>query len=105
MNIISQVDEELRIANTIIGQMGKWTRLSIGARNYLALSESDTRRGGVQFRVGRGSWYVEVELTGADLYDVRFRTRRSGRVGYEALGVYFDQLPELMIFGADHCNV
>lgn len=77
----------------------------LGVRNALILSETENRRGGVRFHVGRANWLVEIDLTFADLYDVRFVTRKSGRVGYEASGVYCDQLTEILLHGADACNV
>lgn len=91
-------------AETIVEQMGI-VRLMIGARKFLALDATDGRRGGVRFHVGRGNWYVDVEHSFLDLYDVRFKTRKSNRVGYEMTDVYAEDLPEVLIQGGDACNI
>lgn len=91
-------------AETIIKQMS-YARPSIGAREFVALDGNDERRGGVKCKVGRGNWYVEIIWNFLDLYDVRFRTRKSDRVGFEVTDVFFDDLPEVLIRGGDECNI
>ena len=100
---MNTTERETAAAKTIIGQMGV-VKLLIGARKFVALDANDERRGGVTFDVGRNAWNVEIVWNFLDLYDVRFRTRKSGRIGYEAENVYADLLPEVLLDGAGKCG-
>lgn len=99
-----QHSREREIAATIIEQCGI-VPLALGFRRPLALNEGGMIRGGLQVHVGRGQWALRIVLTGRDLYDVEFVTRRSGRVGYDVSDVYCDQLQSVLFDGADHVRI
>ena len=73
---------------TTLDQIGKVTLGSVGARNYISTPDS------LRFTVGRGDRVVTVTLDPDDTYSVRTALRRTGRVIFEASGVYCDLLAE-----------
>jgi len=87
------------IASTILAQLGGGRFCAMtGAKNFLAL------KSGVQFDIGRGAknkaTKVRIELTPADLYDVRFyrwnaRQLEAVEVEGGAEGVYVEDLRRL----------
>jgi hypothetical protein len=95
-------EEQIQIANTIIGQLGGFGKLKAmtGAKDISALDS------GVQFSIGRNAASVNrvrITLNGLDLYDLEFGSIRKKRnaSGYsvtikaEHKNVYNDQLTEL----------
>ena len=92
------------IAEATLGYLGGTGRLKamIGARNFLALSETDKIRGGVSFTLpafGKPRVNViKIELNGGDLYDVYFYFLRAGKLKTvaEEKDVFCDQLREVI---------
>lgn len=76
-------DEARHIAETILNQLGgvRAITLMTGAAQFVYLNETETRRGGVMFKMrgrnapGLGN-IVTVELNGRDLYDVTIARSR-----------------------------
>jgi hypothetical protein len=94
------------LAGTITRQINRMVLLgNLGAREFVALSETDEHLGGVMFRVGRGHHKMLITLNGSDTYTVQVVTTRSGRVAYEAAGVYCDQLDEILIYAGDKVRI
>jgi hypothetical protein len=93
------------VARTIIQQIGQGALMNLGARDFVADAD------GVIFRIGPGSVLrkVVVRLNPMDTYDVEIWEGGRGadlnpkRV-YEAGGVYFDQLAEVLIRAHDQVS-
>lgn len=75
-------------AQTTIAQIGRVTLGSVGARAFVRSEDS------LAFTISRGHRRVTVTLDPNDTYHVQTRMIRSGKVTYDALGVYCDQLAE-----------
>lgn len=89
------------IAATIIQQMGgNMFRMMTGAKDFVALNETENQAGGVQFGIGKnakGINKVVVRLTWMDTYEVDFLKIRKMEVKkiVEAKDVYCDTLRPL----------
>lgn len=73
------MSRQVEIARTITTQIHKNELWAIGAKNFVALSETAFRIGGLQFDAslfGRGRCKVVIELNGKDLYNVTVLTGR-----------------------------
>lgn len=86
-----QLDESMRVANTIKDQLGRKALVMMGAKNLVGDKNS------LSFRIGRNSKgvnYIKITLTPMDLYDVEFGAIRGTnyKVKYKAEGIYVDQL-------------
>jgi len=96
MNTAVQQERTIEIAKTIMSQIkviDYWALGSYGANMYAAMSEDETRIGGLTFKVNgfnhRG--WVKVELTWSDEYRVHFINRN--RVLVRSIdGVFCDEL-------------
>lgn len=88
-------------ANTIKSQIGRMTMMSIGGRDFKAMPESETQRGGLRFTVGRTRLTViVVRLMWSDTYTVEF-VRINARTGAERVvksydNTYCDQISDLV---------
>ena len=81
----------MKVADTIIEQVGRRAFFMMGAKRFVAIED------GLHFKVGRNSKQVnlvEVKLNASDLYDVRFMwvTVRGVTVKSEHNGVYAESL-------------
>jgi len=97
MNTSPQTSKQASVGKTILKQMGGAGRLTamLGVRQFI-----DLRGRGVGFKWpnkqrSRGN-YVEIELTGADLYDMTFFnvSKRGKKKVKEFKGLFFDMLVE-----------
>lgn len=74
--------------STTIDQIGRMTLGGIGARQFVRSDDSLT------FTISRGHRRVTVTLDPDDTYSVRTHMIRSGKLVYQAEGVYCDQLAD-----------
>ena len=73
---------------TTIAQIGRMTLGGVGARAFSKTDDSLT------FTISRGHRRVTVTLDADDTYHVQTRMIRSGKVVFDATGIYCDQLAE-----------
>lgn len=90
----------MEIAKTILSQiktLDGWFLMAIGARNYVALVESQNRLGGITFQVNglKHKGWCTIELTPFDTYRVLFinRKRETIKIVEEC---YCDQLVTIL---------
>jgi hypothetical protein len=94
-------NELIYIGKTVKTQIGMMTMMSIGGRDFKAMPETETQRGGLRFTVGRNRLtQVVVRLMWNDTYTVEFvkvnaRTRAERVVKSYDL-TYCDQLSDLV---------
>ena len=103
---MSTVTEASTIAGTIRRQIMTgdfWCLAACGARDYVALDETDERRGGLMFRVtitARKFHKVIIELTHMDEYRVKLvkiaRPSYAVETVEEHDGVYCDMLADIV---------
>lgn len=88
-------------ANTIKQQIGMMTMMAVGGRDFRALPETDTQRGGLRFTVNRSRLtQIVVRLMWNDTYTVEF-VKVNSRTGAERVvksydDTYCDQLSDLV---------
>lgn len=92
-------DEQRMVAKTIVDQikaMDFSALMAYGARDFVCLTQDASRRGGLMFKVSglRHKGWVEINLTWADVYQVKTSRVRKGERIYkdEQNEVYFDDL-------------
>lgn len=82
--------ERVRVAKEIASQIGSKALYMIGAKNLVATDK------GIRFGIMRHPLYnyIEIELTGLDLYNMTFGKHHNGRIvrTAERNGLYDDML-------------
>ena len=93
------LEEQRMVAKTIVDQIKAFdvtALMAYGAKDFVALTQDSNRRGGLMFKVNglRHKGWVEINLTWADLYQVKTSRIRKGERIYrdERDEVYFDEL-------------
>ncbi len=92
---MSTTTENRQIAQTIINQISAvnyWALGAWGCSQLVALDETDTRIGGLQFgvkcpKLKKG--IIRIELNGLDLYNVRVYRKTRKKVG----GIFVPHMP------------
>ena len=94
--------EHMEVANTIRQQImhcAPYALMAWGAKNPIATMGDDTKKGGLQFRVGGmvHKGYVEIKLAWKDTYTVEtFKIRKGEKKITKTIDhVYFDQLVDV----------
>ncbi|MHC4645187.1 MAG: hypothetical protein ACYTBJ_06780 [Planctomycetota bacterium] len=97
----------MEIANIIAQQIPVYVKMELGARDFMGVDgrhyPGQVYEGGLKFTVtGKGVNRILIMLTGLDLYDIYFLKIK--KFSFDTVssveGIYFDQLPEVLIRGA-----
>jgi len=92
--------QSIEIASTILHQIKSLDYSALmawGARNFLALPETDDCLGGIRFNVNglKHNGLVKIMLTYADDYSIYFLSS-NGEIVHQVEGVYCDMLVEVL---------
>ena len=86
-------------ATLLLDQIGRFTLISVGARNAIDLGH------GLRLKVGRANRWLEVTLNGLDLFDVRIIRAKRGTCEVIEMGaltnVHVEELREAILHLAD----